>query len=131
MECLGKVPADVQVSGAQIVMAAARELTSGLEGPRGRTTRRAPYVPVKVAMAWERTVMCDTQPAYVRGYAWVRLVKYWASMRFDDLKWLDPAKVNLRAQGLFLTLERTKVIAWLMPNNRSLAPKMSNLPRNQ
>ncbi len=34
MECLGKIPADVQVSGAQIVMAAAREVTSELESPR-------------------------------------------------------------------------------------------------
>ena len=60
-------------------------------------------------MALEQSVLDDGRPTFIRYYAWLRLVKYWASLRFDDLRWVDPAKAVLSDLGLKLFLERTKV----------------------
>ncbi len=59
MEGLGKIPLAEQVSMAQIVSAAVQELTAGLAGQRGRETRQANYIPVKLARAWESAIVDD------------------------------------------------------------------------
>ena len=44
----------------------------------------------------------------VRVTAWMRLLKYWASMRFDDLMWLDPDAVLMSEAGLEATMSQSK-----------------------
>eukprot|EP00969_Alexandrium_andersonii_P033984 1485905-Alexandrium_andersonii.AAC.1 len=41
-------------------------------------------------------------------YAWWRLVKVWASLRFDDHRSMEPANVRMGPTGLIGTLTRTK-----------------------
>ena len=53
--------------------------------------------------------MDNGAPAYTRYWAWTRLLKAWGSLRFDDLRWTDPAKVEMLPAGLQATLQRTKV----------------------
>ena len=38
----------------------------------------------------------------------MRLLKYWASMRFDDLMWLDPDSVLVSEAGLEATMSQSK-----------------------
>ena len=48
--------------------------------------------------------MDATNLAYARYYAGVGCIKYWASLRFDDARWVD--EVQMQARGLPLSLAR-------------------------
>ena len=72
---------------------------------------KAPMIPVMVLFALELVVLDTIRPLYVRGFAWVKLLKFWASLRYDDLQWLPPASMVLTAAGLHATLPRTKTSA--------------------
>ena len=61
-----------------------------------------------VLFALELVVLDTVRPMYIRGFAWVKLLKFWASLRYDDLQWLAPASLVLTAEGLHATLPRTK-----------------------
>ena len=109
MKDLGKVPPADQVASTRLAVAAVQELTAGIEGSRGVARRQANYLLVRVVMGFERAVVDEEGLRYLRVYAWLRLLKYWAALRYDDLRWLDPHKLVMRSEGLYLTLERTKV----------------------
>ena len=61
-----------------------------------------------LVVALELAVVDGTLPPYARVYAWAKLLKPYGAMRWDDLKWVDPATVLLTARGLEATLLRTK-----------------------
>ena len=103
METMGSVPAELRISHATLVVAAVEELSSRLGSRRHPDRRQANYLPVRLLVAFERAVVCEDRPAYTRLYAWLRLIKYWASLRFDDLRWVD------EEGGMRLYLKRTKV----------------------
>ena len=51
----------------------------------------------------------DTQlPLSRRGYAWNRLFRHWASLRFDDTAGLAPETLQRRARGVYGLLKQTK-----------------------
>ena len=109
LETVGSVPAELRISHATLVVAAVEELSSRLGSRRHPDRRQANYLPVELLVAFERAVVCEERPAYTRLYAWLRLIKYWASLRFDDLRWVDASKNTLEEGGMRLYLERTKV----------------------
>ena len=39
---------------------------------------------------------------------WVKMLKFWASLRFNDLQWLAPASMVVAVEGLRASLPRTK-----------------------
>ena len=52
---------------------------------------------------------CDeTLPAFQRAYAWYRLFRHWASLRFNDTAGLAPGSLELWARGVFGLLRQTK-----------------------
>ena len=108
-ETVGGTGLDSRVSHSPLVTAAVIELTGKLSSQARGERRQAHYIPVQLIVAMERMVLDDTQAVYVRYYAWLRLIKYWASLRFDDLRWVDPATVVITAEGLRMNLTRTKV----------------------
>ena len=67
---------------------------------------KAPPVLVALVIALERYVVNPLNPNFARYYAGVRCIKYWASLRFDDARWVDV--VDRNARGLRLGLARTK-----------------------
>ena len=48
-------------------------------------------------------------PKYIRLYAWYRLVRHWASLRFDDTLAVKPSTLEVRGRGLSGVFERTKI----------------------
>jgi hypothetical protein len=88
-------------------VAAVRDIKgAGAEDPRGRG--QAPRIPLALAAAYERTVLDEASPRFVRMHAWFRLIKVWGTLRFDDHRGLVPNTMSLRSDGLHGTLVRTK-----------------------
>lgn len=82
---------------------------SAAEGQtRTRGGRQAPPLVVALLAALETTVV-GSGPDYPRFYAWVRLLKHWASLRWDDTGGLAPDKLEERRKGLYGQPEKTKV----------------------
>ena len=69
---------------------------------------QAPQMPTALVVAFEEVVCDRTRPLYQRAFATFRLLRHWASLRFDDTQGLSPASLEMRARGLFGCLERTK-----------------------
>ncbi len=54
----------------------------------------AKRTPVSVAMSWEGAVMDVTAKKYIRVYAWFKLMKLWAALRWDDTLGIPPASIE-------------------------------------
>ena len=80
----------------------------GSHASRGITVRKGERYPVMLVVSLEITVVDIALPKYKRAYVWVKLMKYWAALRGDDLQWLSPKDVQLGSRGLECTLIRTK-----------------------
>ena len=50
----------------------------------------------------------EGRPVYHRTFAWYRLFRHWASLRWDDTQALLPFSLGRRARGVFVLLARTK-----------------------
>ena len=62
----------------------------------GRESRRpAPRFPSAIIVAMERFVVDRGKPDYLRGVAWLRLVKIWAALRHDEYNWLTPELLTM------------------------------------
>ena len=61
-----------------------------------------------IVISLELCVVDVSNPIYCRGVAWLRLVKIWASLRFDDTLGIRPELMRLSSAHLEAQLERTK-----------------------
>ena len=68
-----------------------------------------------VLVVFERVVMDDSEPTGLRVYAWAKLVKVWASLRWSDLQAIRPGELKLVEGRLATALRRTKTSG---PNRR-------------
>ena len=118
LEKAGGVPLESRLSGDGLVASTVEYLTVSLS--RGAApTKKAAMLLLGMLMALELYVLDVSRPRYCRGVAWLRLVKIWASLRFDDTLGIRPELMILTASGLEAQLERTKTsgpgrkIRWL------------------
>ena len=56
----------------------------------------------------ESVVRDEDRPLYQRAFAWYRLFRHWASLRWDDTQALLPSRLERRSRGVYGQLERTK-----------------------
>ena len=59
-----------------------------------RDVKQAPQVIIPLLLAVERIVVSITGPMYHRLCAWYRLLRVWATMRFDDHRGLIPSRMR-------------------------------------
>lgn len=109
MEESGGMPAERRLSQNPLVRGAVDEMVLECAAANPRARAKAHALPVRVLLGWERVVVNKDFGLFLRVYAWLRLVKYWATLRWDDLMWMDPATVQISSRGLAATLARTKV----------------------
>ena len=69
---------------------------------------KAPQFTISMVLALELLVMDKHKPEFVRGLAWLRLVKLWCSLRFSDTLGMLPERMQLTQSGLRVTLVLTK-----------------------
>ena len=75
----------------------------------GQETKKAPRLPVLVLIALELKVLDGEAPLVIRVVAWIRLIKVYGGLRWDDLQRLAPRDLEMRVSGLVGRLTRTKV----------------------
>ena len=89
------------IASSQAVQEALAELNIRSATVRGQAeahpTKR---LLVMVIIAWELMVADTELQPYVRGYAWLRLVKHWGALRLDDLWWMDPMQLQWETDGM-------------------------------
>ena len=84
-----------------------QDLTRKLQ-ERSPPVRRAPRMPSAFLSALEAVVVSESQPASVRVAAWVKLVKVWASLRFDDMANMTTGEVRFNDGQMSGVLRKTK-----------------------
>ena len=107
VEAAGEVAACDAIDKHPAVLNLLEELNTTL-GASVRTKRRALQLPVNMVQFWEKTVCDESVEVYVRGFAWFKLVKLWAGMRWSDTVGLPPSSLRLDSRGLTGSLDRTK-----------------------
>ena len=110
MEEAGEVPPEGQISKDPAVDNAVKEAALRVALAAGPQTSRgqAPQLPLCLLVAWEEAVHDAKRPVYERAFAAFRLLRHWASLRWDDTQGLAPSTLQRRARGLAGLLERTK-----------------------
>ena len=88
-----------------MVAAAADERS---EGAAAKEKSQAPQLPVRVVAALESFVVSEAHKTYARMFAFFKLLKVWACLRFDDHRGLVPAGLHQTPDGLHGKLVRTK-----------------------
>ena len=114
-EAAGERPEAERLSSDPAVINAISELTTRRallvtqaerEEPKG--TKLAPPLLLSQLVALERRVADLEAPAYSRLYAWIKLLRHWTSMRWDDTSGVVPGELHMRARGLAGRLLRSK-----------------------
>ena len=107
-ETCGAVPKEVRASECALVHSAVKDLERELALGSARLKKKAPQFPTVVIMALEATVTNLQIEPYKRLFAWVKLVRIWAAMRFDDSMHVKPQSVELKDGNLELIIHSTK-----------------------
>ena len=70
--------------------------------------RRAPRYPSVVIESLEATVIDTELSVGMRIMAWVKLLKIWGALRFDDMQKINPSQLHLTGGRMTTTLRVTK-----------------------
>ena len=88
---------------------AAKDKITEILSEGARLIKRAPRYPVFMLMLLEALVFDVGHAAGWRIWAWAKLVKVWASLRWSDLQAIIPAELALVEGRLTTVLRRTKI----------------------
>jgi hypothetical protein len=70
--------------------------------------KRAPRMFARIVEEMESYVLCQDRPVYLRCIAWIRLIKIWATLRYDCHTHIDPADIRFYEGRLTVTLRHSK-----------------------
>lgn len=73
-----------------------------------RPSRQARLIPLAIVIAMEEMVLADERLPFSRAYAWYRLVKIWAGLRFDDTRGTPNRSMELRENHLVGVIHNPK-----------------------
>ena len=117
IESCADVDRNARLSQRTEMQATVDSLTAELGVGRPPVQRAWP-MPIVFLVALELYVVSDRE-LYKRALAWVKLVKVWTGMRFDDTLGVVPSTFHWGPKGLQAKLERTKTsgpgkrVGWL------------------
>eukprot|EP00913_Durusdinium_trenchii_P028945 g27139.t1 len=108
MEFGGEVEESAFLHRSSAVRNAIEEAQMKLASSEIRPSRKALLLPLAVVMAMEEMVISDDRLPFSRAYAWYRLVKIWAGLRFDDTKGIPNRSMELRENYLVGIIHKSK-----------------------
>ena len=113
LEEAGEVPADKRLAKHPALQNAAKEHATrralqAKELGESSERRQAPPLLLGLLAPLEATVRDASLPRFTRAYAWYRLLRHWASLRFHDTSGMPPSLLTRRARGLHGLIERSK-----------------------
>ena len=108
LEFAGELTEENQLHRSPAVQNALEETKLALEGTSLKEKKQAHVLPVSVVAAMETAVMDNESPEYVRVYAWYRLIKTWAGLRFHDTQGVPNRTLELNPEGLKGEIHRSK-----------------------
>ena len=109
LEEAGEVTQEDKLSTCRSLTNGAKEAALHAAQTSTRTPRgQAPQMPLALLAALESEVLNKDRPLFHGGFAWYRLLRHWAALRWSDSQALSPSSLVLRARGLTGVLSRTK-----------------------
>ena len=108
MEFAGEVSEVDFIHKSSAVRNALEEAQLRLASVELKPARQALLLPLAIVIAMEAMVMDDDRLPFSRAYAWFRLVKLWAGLRFDDTKGMPNRSIELRENHLVGIIHKSK-----------------------
>ena len=98
-----------RIGDSASLKATIKELTLKVAGKSEGKIKQAPQLLSSILVRLEMFVLTDTNPTYLRAYAWLKLVTFWGALRGDDSTWMIPSSVTWSEKaGLKAALHQTK-----------------------
>lgn len=107
MEKTACVRRDDQVGSSQVV-ASVRDYIVEMLSKDSPPLKRAPRYPAAMLEALEEAVEDQTLVAGLRVVAWIKLVKSWGTLRWDDVQKISPSELRYSGNRLTAILRVTK-----------------------
>ena len=85
-----------------------RDYVTGKLAAEAPPIRRAPRYPSVAIESLEAMVVDNEFPVGLRVVAWVKLLKIWAALRYDDVQKIHPSHLQLMGRRMTTTLRITK-----------------------
>ena len=107
IEKAGSVPESERISCCPAVRTAVEDMTSEA-ALLSETKKKAPRPTAALMISLELCVMDQDQAAYWRALAWFKLIKIWASLRWNDTMGWMPNSTAMSSASLTAELAHTK-----------------------
>ena len=108
MEHAAELGQDQVIHSSSVVRNALEEINLRLAEGSGAARRQASLIPVEIVKSLEAVVMDKQEVAYVRGYAWYKLVKVWGCARFSDTTGMPAKDARWDTDGFSAWIRRSK-----------------------
>ena len=108
LEYAGEVEEAEFIHRSSAVRNALEEAQLRLSSTEIRPSRKALLLPLAIVAAMEDMVVDDDRTPFSRAYAWYRLVKIWAGLRFDDTKGTPNRSMELKETHLLGVIHKSK-----------------------
>ena len=108
LEHAGEVQKEQQLQNEGALKNALEEINMRLQSVEPKATKQAMHLPVKIVESWERVVMDESLPRYIRAFGWFKLAKVWGAMRHSDTTGVNFASGHLDSYCWSADLVKTK-----------------------
>ena len=107
MEKVAEFPTELRATQGRLAWAIKDRIVESLSSG-APPTKRAPRFPVALPARLEELVVDEMYSVGWRIWAWIKLVKVWASLRWSDVQAILPQELRLKEGRLSTILRRTK-----------------------
>jgi hypothetical protein len=94
LEAAAGIPEESRLGSCVTIKSTIRELVLEISQKKAVEKRQAPQHLSRILENWEKAVLSDAQPLYMRAYLWLKLVTVWGVLRGEDSTWLDPRSLS-------------------------------------
>ena len=98
LESAAEVPQEARLSEHPVLLNFMAEISRS-KWWTGREKVSANRLVAAVVLCWEFVVMEETERSYVRVYAWYKLIKLWAMLRWNDTLGVPPMRMQMGRYG--------------------------------